>query len=253
MKLSIIIPVLKNLDINGIYDKVINSLKKIKYEIIFVSCDNDNNLNDLYEKDMLHIKIVYLSKEFDNDLLIQAGLDSACGDYYIIIDVNFVFSNVDTMFKELDDDNNLDIISTGYEPNIKDKLDSSGYRLIRANVREAIKEYKYSNKIYSMIGFNTKYLNKDINTNKYSLLKEINKISLCCFGISILFLVILLITLIVSLVVGFDITYLIIIIILLNISIEFCLFGNVYISKYKNKYNKYIVKNKIGFGDKDIL
>ena len=253
MKLSVIIPVFKNLDINGIYDKIINSLKKIKYEIIFVSCENDDILNDLYEKDMLHIKIIYLSKDFNNNLLIQAGLDSASGEYNIVIDDNFDFSNLDIMIKELDDDSNLDIISTGYEPNIKDKLDSSGYRLIRSNVREAIKEYKYSNKVYSMIGFNTKYMSKDININKYSLLKEINKISLWCFGISLLFLVILLITLIVSLVVGFDTIYLIILIILFNISIEFCLFGNVYISKYKEKYDKYIIKNKIGFGDKDIL
>ena len=65
--------------------------------------------------------------------------------------------------------------------------------------------------------------------------------------------VLLLITLIVSLIRGFDIDNLIILIILLNISIEFSLLGIIYISKYKDKFDNYIIKKKIGFGDEDIL
>ena len=253
MKLSIIIPLLNDIDINNIYDKLSNILKKTKYEIIFISNNKNDSLDSLFNNDMLHIKIIYLSKEFNYDLLVQAGIDNACGNYNIIIDDNFDFNDLDSLIKELDGNDDLDIISTGYEPSKKDKLDTSGYRLFRANVREAIKKYKFNNKIYSRIGFNTKYLNKDINSNKYSLFKEINKVSLYCFGISIIFCLLLLITLIVSLIRGFDIDNLIILIILLNISIEFSLLGIIYISKYKDKFDNYIIKKKIGFGDEDIL
>ena len=253
MKLSIIIPVIKDMEFSNICEKIKSMLKKTKYEILFISCDKNDLLDSLYNDDMLHIKIIYLSKSFDYNLLVQAGFDNACGDYSIVIDDNFDFNNLDIMIKELDNDNNLDIISTGFEPLKNEKLDTSGYRLVRSNVRNAIKSYKFSNKIYSKIGFNTKYLNFDNNINKYSIVKELNKMSLYCFGISIIFLLILLISLIVSLIIGFDIDSLILLIILFNIIIEFILIGIIFISKYKDKYDDYIIKNKVGFGDKDIL
>ena len=246
MKLSIIIPLFKDINIEEMYNKIVNNLKKMKYEIIFVTCKENEILDKLFEDDMVHVKVIYLSKEFNYDLLVQSGIDYSTGEYTIIIDDSFDIENINKMIKELDDDKKLDIISTGFNNNLK--CDSFGYRMIKNNVKDAIKEIGYSNKVYSIIGFNTKYMEIDNKEVSYSVIKELNKMSLIGFSISIGFIIISIIYLIVSLILGhFSI---LLFVLLLNISFEFIIMGIHFLDK--NKKENYIVKKKIGF-DKSIL
>jgi len=94
MKLSIIIPIYNEEDnIHELYKRLTSSLNKdfinFEYEIIFVDDgSNDNSfelLKNLHHQDK-NIKIIQLSRNFGQHIAIAAGIDSAVGDYTILMD-----------------------------------------------------------------------------------------------------------------------------------------------------------------------
>ena len=91
MKLSVIIPCkneAENLD--SLYEAIDNTLKKIKYEAIFINDGSTDNtmdkLRDLYEKDVKHVKVISFSRNFRKEAAMLAGLKYATGEYTAIID-----------------------------------------------------------------------------------------------------------------------------------------------------------------------
>lgn len=192
MKLSIIIPC-KNEEGNvaGLYDKISNTLKKIKYEIIYIDDGSTDNtmveLRKLYEKDMLHIKVLSFSRNFKKEAAMLAGLRHATGEYTCIIDGDLQQNPgyLNQMLEVLDNEPEYDEVAmimkerkaeTGFMAFCKnlfykliDKMSdvhfenaASDFRMFRKNVREAILSLEETNRfskgIFSWVGFNIKYL-----------------------------------------------------------------------------------------------
>ena len=93
MKLDVVIPIYNNeKNIKDFYNELHELLKDTKHTIIFIdnsSTDNSYNiLKELYKKDDEHIKIISLSKSFNKNSAIFAGLKYAKGDYICISDIN---------------------------------------------------------------------------------------------------------------------------------------------------------------------
>ena len=93
MKLSIIIPC-KNEEgnIEELHNKISKTLKKIKYETIYIddgSTDNTlNKLKELYKKDNKKVKVLSFSRNFKKEAAMLAGLQYATGEYTCIIDAD---------------------------------------------------------------------------------------------------------------------------------------------------------------------
>ena len=90
MKLSIIVPMLNEAEnVSKMYAQIKHSLKKVKYEIIFVndgSVDNTEiELNKIYNADN-SVKIIHFSRNFGKDAAIYAGMEVANSEYTAIID-----------------------------------------------------------------------------------------------------------------------------------------------------------------------
>ena len=86
MKLSVIIPC-KNEEgnVKKLYEQIIDNLKDIEYEIIFIDDGStDNTLSEL--KKLKDVKIISFSKNFSKEAAIYCGLQYAKGEYTTIID-----------------------------------------------------------------------------------------------------------------------------------------------------------------------
>ena len=91
MKLSIIIPTFNEEgNINELYKKITKQCENLKYEIIFINDGSTDSTKDkidnLYNKDKKHIKIIEFSRNFGKEAAMLAGLKHSCGEYTAIID-----------------------------------------------------------------------------------------------------------------------------------------------------------------------
>ena len=192
MKLSVIIPCkneAENLD--SLYEAIDNTLKKIKYEAIFINDGSTDNtmdkLRDLYEKDVKHVKVISFSRNFRKEAAMLAGLKYATGEYTAIIDGDlqqnpeYLLEMINVLDNEADYDEVAMVMSERTEDskfmsfckksfyNIMNKLcdiklenAASDFRMFRRNVRESIlsmsEKNRFSKGIFAWIGFNVKYL-----------------------------------------------------------------------------------------------
>ena len=200
MKLSVIIPC-KNEEgnVEDLYKSINNTLNKIKYEVIFIddgSTDNTfSKLNELYEKDAKHVKVISFSRNFQKEAAMYAGLTHASGEYTCILDgdmqqnpkylldmMNFLDSN-----KEYDEvamvmenrkvDNGFMKICKNIFYKLIDSLSevhfenaASDFRMFRKNVRDAVlslsEKCRFSKGIFAWVGFNVKYIPYDVEERK---------------------------------------------------------------------------------------
>lgn len=192
MKLSIIVPC-KNEEgnVKGIYDKVNNTLKNIKYELIYINDGSDDNtlevLRDVYANDMLHVKVLSFSRNFRKEAAMLAGMEHASGEYTCIIDGDLQQNPkyLIEMMEFLDNNKDYDEVAMTMSSRKKENkimvfcknifyklIDSlsdihfenaaSDFRMFRTNVKDAIISLKEKNRflkgIFSYVGFNIKYL-----------------------------------------------------------------------------------------------
>ena len=192
MKLSVIVPC-KNEEgnVKGIYEKVSNTLKDIKYELIYINDGSDDNtierLREIYAEDMLHVKVLSFSRNFKKEAAMLAGLEHASGEYSCIIDgdlqqnpkyllemMDFLDNNSDydevaMTVKERKNENKLMVSCKNTFYKLIDKWSdvhfenaASDFRMFRCNVKDAIISLKEKNRflkgIFSYVGFNIKYL-----------------------------------------------------------------------------------------------
>ena len=200
MKLSIIIPC-KNEEGNIIelHSKICDTLKKIKYEIIFIddgSTDKTlDKLNEIYKKDKEHVRIISFSRNFKKESAMYAGCEHATGEYTCIMDgdmqqnpryllemIDFLDNNEDydevaMMVKERTNESKImrfcKKIFYKFIDSISDvhfESNASDFRMFRENVRKSIVGLKEKNRfikgIFSWVGFKIKYVDYEIEPRK---------------------------------------------------------------------------------------
>ena len=210
MQLSIIIPCFNEEGNIKILQKTIKeTLKKIKYEIIFIndgSTDETEKILDKIYKKNNNIKIIHFSRNFGKDAAIYAGLKNAEGEYITIIDADMQQhpKYILEMFKFLNNNKNYDQVAMKIKKRKKGILhkiggnlfykiinklsdihfekNASDFRMFRSYVKKAIlnlpEKNRFSKGIFNWIGFKTKYLEYDVQKrltgkSKFNLKKSI--------------------------------------------------------------------------------
>lgn len=194
-KLNIIVPCYNEEEnIEHFYKSVKSSLNNVNYEIIFVNDGSTDNtlkeIKQIYKKDKKHIKIIDFSRNFNKDAAIYAGLQYSNSKYTCIIDADLQQNPkyINKMITFLDKNDSYDQIAMVNNNRKENKLiiffkkafykildlisdikfvnSASDFRLMRRNVVEAIlllsEKNRFSKGIFSWIGFNTYYMDYEV-------------------------------------------------------------------------------------------
>lgn len=192
MKLSIIIPALNEEgNIIELNKKLINTLKDLDYELIYIDDGSKDNtlekIKKVSEEKNDYIKYISFSKNFGKDAAIYAGLKKSTGDFICIIDSDLQQNPkyIISMYEYLKNNQDIDQIAMVMKDRKKENIfnrifkktfyyiinklsditlidGASDFRMFRKNVKEAILNLPETNRftkgIFSWIGFNTKYM-----------------------------------------------------------------------------------------------
>ena len=200
MKLSIIIPC-KNEEGNvlELYNKIKDTLGKVKYEMIYIDDGSTDKtldiLNSIYYKDKEHVRIISFSRNFKKEAAMFAGLTHAVGEYTCIVDgdlqqnPNYLLEMIDFLDNNKDYDevamrnksrNNESFIMKFFKKMFYKCIDkmsdvhfenaTSDFRMFRENVKMAMLTLKEKNRftkgIFSWVGFNIKYMDIEMEPRK---------------------------------------------------------------------------------------
>lgn len=314
MKLNIIIPCFNEEgNVSLMHDKIKETLSDIKYELIYVNDGSKDNtekkLNDIYNEDKKHIRVINFSRNFGKDAAIYAGLANANATYTVILDgdlqqnpkylidmmgfldKNPEYDQIAMVNEERKKENGfIRFLKNGFY-NTMNKLSdtkfhngASDFRMFRKNVVEAIlslgENNRFSKGIFSWVGFNTKYLNYEVEErhsgkSNFNLKKSFKyawegilnfsvkplKIATIIGSLfSIVSFIYLLVIIIKTLITGIDVPGYpsIVCLILLLGGLNLMAIGIVgeYISKMYLEIKKrpiYVAKSKLGFDEDDVL
>lgn len=203
--LSVIIPCKdEEKNILNIHKKLTETLKDIKYELIFIDDGStDGTISEIekaYKIDSDHVKAISFSRNFKKDAAIYAGLENCSGDFACIIDgdlqqnpslllkmLNFLENNPDydevaMVQKNRKRENILMRFFKGCFYFLIDKLSdvhfvsgASDFRMFRRSVINAIismsERNRFTKGIFSWIGFKIKYLEYEAEERKYGKTK----------------------------------------------------------------------------------
>lgn len=192
MKLSVVIPCYNEEgNISLMHEKLIRALEDIKYELIFIndgSFDKTyDKLNEIYEKDKKHVKVINFSRNFGKDAAIYAGLANSKGNYTVIIDGDLQQNPkyLIKMMEFLDNNSEYDQIAmvNKKRPNegflarvlkssfykfinklsdVKFENGASDFRMMRKEMVKSVisltENNRFSKGIFAWVGFKTKYL-----------------------------------------------------------------------------------------------
>jgi glycosyltransferase involved in cell wall biosynthesis len=198
MKLNVVIPCYNEEgNIRLMYEKLCEVLKDIKYQIIYVndgSSDKTYNvLEELYNKDKKHIKVINFSRNFGKDSAIYAGLAHSNAKYTAIVDGDLQQNPkyLLEMMDFLENNPSYDEVAMVNETRKKEGAitkflknsfysfinilsdtkfhkGASDFRMFRKDVVQAILSLEESNRfskgIFSWVGFNTKYLSYEVES-----------------------------------------------------------------------------------------
>ena len=200
MKLSIIIPC-KNEEGNvlELYNKIKDTLGKVKYEMIYIDDGSTDKtldiLNSIYYKDKEHVRIISFSRNFKKEAAMFAGLTHGVGEYSCIVDgdlqqnPNYLLEMIDFLDNNKDYDevamrnksrNNESFIMKFFKKMFYKCIDkmsdvhfenaTSDFRMFRENVKMAMLTLKEKNRftkgIFSWVGFNIKYMDFEMEPRK---------------------------------------------------------------------------------------
>ncbi len=211
MKLNVIIPCYNEEgNINPLYEKLAETLKEIKYELIFINDGSkdktEEKIKEIYAKDKKHVRFINFSRNFGKDAAMYAGLKYAKAEYSVIIDgdlqqnPNYLLE----MMKFLDENPEYDQVAMinkkrsnesalakmlkncfyAFINSISDtkfKNGVSDFRMFRTEMVKAIvsleENNRFSKGIFSWVGFKTKYLpynveNRLSGKSNFNLLKS---------------------------------------------------------------------------------
>ena len=211
MKLSIIIPALNEEgNIIELNKKLINTLKDLDYELIYINDGSTDKTLDKIKKvseNDINIKYISFSKNFGKEAAIFAGLENSSGDYICIIDSDlqqnpkYILSMYDYLKKHDNTDQIAMVMKNRDIENFFNKLfknlfyklinklsdiklvdGASDFRMFKKNVKDAIlslnEKNRFSKGIFSWIGFNTEYMYYNVEkrysgTTKYNSKEQI--------------------------------------------------------------------------------
>ena len=196
-KISVIVPCYNEeesipLFYKGI-NKVINKMKEVSFELIFIddgSRDNSLDIIKKLSKDDKTIRYISFSRNFGKEAAIYAGLEYSTGDYVTLLDVDLQDPPklIEKMYKIITTED-VDIVALKTDAhkeygvfrrfftNCYYKLISKlskvemvpgarDFRLMKRQVVNAVlelKEYnRYSKGIFSFVGFKTKWLTYEV-------------------------------------------------------------------------------------------
>lgn len=192
MKLSVIIPCMNEEgNVQGLYNKLSDTLKGKKFELIFIDDGSKDKtmdkLHEIYNKDSIHVKVLSFSRNFKKEAAMLAGLEHATGEYTCIIDGDLQQNPgyLLDMINFLDENDDYDEVAMVMEDrsyysgfmafckktfyNLIDKLSevhfengASDFRMFRKNVRESVvslaEKNRFSKGIFAWVGFKVKYM-----------------------------------------------------------------------------------------------
>ena len=195
MKLSVIIPCYNEEgNIYAMYDKLESDLSKYHYEIIFIDDGSDDNtykvMKSIYNKDK-KVKVISFSRNFGKEAAIYAGLKKASGEYTAIIDGDLQQNPqyLVRMLKFLEKNGSYDQVAMVMLKRDKESIiarvlkkcfykiidslsdihfvsGASDFRMFRGNVRDAVislsENNRFSKGIFSWVGFNTEYMEYEV-------------------------------------------------------------------------------------------
>jgi glycosyltransferase involved in cell wall biosynthesis len=212
MKLDIIVPALNEEEsIIDLYEAIDKELNDIKYNIIFVDDGSTDNtlkvMNDLYNKDEKHIKVLSFSRNFGKDAAIHAGLSASKAEYAVIVDADLQQhpKYIKTMLSYLEEHKDYDIVCmvNDYKhENIFQKIGkhsfykimrhaskqeyvegASDFRMMRKAVVKSLTAMSETNRftkgLFSYVGYKTHYIKytpdkRYAGTSKFKLRKQIS-------------------------------------------------------------------------------
>ena len=204
MKLNVIIPVNNEEDnLQLLFDALVNALKGIKYNLIFVDDGSTDKsieiLTSLYNKNKSFVKVISFSRNFGKDSAMFAGLKAAHAEYTAIIDADLQQDPkyIVDMLKFLEDNQAYDEVAmvNDYSKDTKSQrmlkkgfykimnkvseqqnvAGASDFRLMRRNVVDALISLQESNRfskgLFTWIGFKTFYMSYAAEPRKYGVSK----------------------------------------------------------------------------------
>lgn len=196
MKLSVIIPSYNEEgNCKSIYKSLEKTLRTIEYELIYIDDGSKDNtykeLEELYQQDKQHVKVISFSRNFKKEAAMYAGLCHSQGEYTCIIDgdmqqnpkyllemLNYLeeheeYDQVAMVMKKRKADNFIMRIAKkafykliDWLSDIHFESNASDFRMFRSCVKDAIvnlsEKNRFSKGIFSWIGFNTKYMEYEV-------------------------------------------------------------------------------------------
>ena len=191
MLLSILIPSYNEEgNINELNKKLIESLKNIDYEIIYINDGSKDKTLDKIKtvsKSNENIKYISFSKNFGKDAAIYAGLKRSNGTYTCILDADlqqnpkYIISMLDYLKKHPETDQIAMVMKNRNKENLFNRImkknfyrlinklsdtklvdGASDFRMFNNSVKDAIlsltEKNRFTKGMFSWIGFNTKYM-----------------------------------------------------------------------------------------------
>ena len=191
MLLSILIPSYNEEgNINELNKKLIESLKNIDYEIIYINDGSKDKTLDKIKtvsKSNENIKYISFSKNFGKDAAIYAGLKRSNGTYTCILDADlqqnpkYIISMLDYLKKHPETDQIAMVMKNRNKENIFNRImkknfyrlinklsdtklvdGASDFRMFNNSVKDAIlsltEKNRFTKGMFSWIGFNTEYM-----------------------------------------------------------------------------------------------
>ncbi len=192
MKLNVIIPLYNEEgNIKRLHQQLTETLNEIDYELIFINDGSKDKtiekLNQIYNEDKEHVKVINFSRNFGKDAAMHAGLSHANAKYTVIIDGDCQQNPkyLLDMMKYLDENENIDQVAMVNKSRTKENFftkilknafysfinsisdtrfvkGASDFRMFRENILNAIvslnENNRFSKGIFSWVGFNTYYM-----------------------------------------------------------------------------------------------
>ena len=191
MLLSILIPSYNEEgNINELNKKLIESLKNIDYEIIYINDGSKDKTLDKIKtvsKSNENIKYISFSKNFGKDAAIYAGLKRSNGTYTCILDADlqqnpkYIISMLDYLKKHPETDQIAMVMKNRNKENVFNRImkknfyrlinklsdtklvdGASDFRMFNKSVKDAIlsltEKNRFTKGMFSWIGFNTEYM-----------------------------------------------------------------------------------------------